>query len=475
VELKTRYDDSNIDSILEYSKKLIGKTIEEILNDIEYSINIKNKGSLGTIIEEYWFGIKPNSSPFPDFEKVGVELKIIPLTKQKKEIVVKERTKVCSINYKKIIEETWEESHAKLKLNKVLFIYYLYEKEDIKLSQIKKIDLWELNQGNNEFIIKTDWIGIQKKVFDGFAHELSETQSKVLAASRSGSGGKDKNGKFKDLVEQPNQTYEKEALKRAFSLKQSFTNQRWKEISTKSKYESLIDSLNIKDIDEFDKKILEKLNNYKNKSIEELSEIFRIKIPNGKNKVATIIKKAIGFKNVNSNIKEFEQLGIAVKTIKVRKKDNKPIEAVSFPTMKLKDFEIEESFEDSTFLIYINKILFVPVYYEGDALSSQYLGKSFFWSPSLEEYDLIEKEWNMYKQEVLDGKCKVTKIKQNSPKGYKEVSQLSKESDTQIIHIRPHGKDSSDRDIDSKENSIVKQCFWLNKVFIQKLLNKTQI
>jgi hypothetical protein len=81
----------------------------------------------------------------------------------------------------------------------------------------------------------------------------------------------------------------------------------------------------------------------------------------------------------------------------------------------------------------------------------------------------------VYKKEVLDGKCKVTKIKQNSQKGYKEVSQLSKESDTQIIHMRPHGKDSSDRDIDSKGNSIVKQCFWINKLFIQKLLNKTQI
>lgn len=474
MEFKNRYDDSDIDSILNYSKKLIGKTIEEILKDIDYSINIKNKGSIGTIIEEFWFGIKPNSSPLPDFEKVGMELKIIPLIKQKKEIAVKERTKICSIDYKELVNETWEKSHAKLKLNKVLFVYYLYEKEDIKSSKIKKIDLWELGKGNNEFIIKTDWLGVQKKVFDGLAHQLSETQSKVLAASRSGSGGKDKNGKLKDLVIQPNQSYEKEALKRAFSLKQSFTNQRWKEISTQIKYESLIDSLNIKDINDFDKKILDKLNIYENKSIEELSKIFNIKIPNGKNKVATIIKKAIGFKNVNSKIKEFEQLGITVKTIKVRRKDNKPIEGISFPTMKLKEFEKEECFEDSTFFTYINRILFVPVYYDGDKLNSQYLGKSFFWSPNENEYRIIEKEWNLYQEEVLSGKCKVDKIKQNSKKGYKEVSGLSKESKTQIIHMRPHGKDSTDRDEDRFSNSIVKQCFWLNKIFVQKLLNITQ-
>ena len=40
--------------------------------------------------------------------------------------------------------------------------------------------------------------------------------------------------------------------------------------------------------------------------------------------------------------------------------------------------------------------------------------------------------------------------------------------------MRPHGRDSNDRDQDSLGNSIVKQCFWLNKKFIQKLLNEHQ-
>ncbi|HIP12856.1 MAG TPA: hypothetical protein EYG73_09090 [Arcobacter sp.] len=476
MSLIEKYDNSNIISIVNYANKLVGKTINNIIVSSPYdnTFKTKDKGSIGKIIEKHWFNIEPNSSPLPDFDKVSVELKIIPLIQQKTKIAVKERTKICSIDYKKLILETWDNSHAKEKLNKVLFIYYLYDKDNIRNSLIKKIDLWELNQGNNEFIIKYDWLNVQQKVKDGYAHELSESLCKVLAPARSGSGGKDKNGKLKDLVIQPIQKYRNDALKRSFALKQSFTNQRWNELNKKIKYESIIDSLHINEFDKFEDVILKNINKYEGKSIQELSNIFSLKISTrSKNQIATIIKKSIGFKSVKSTIKEFEQLGIMVKTIKVRKNNNYPFEAISFQTMKLKEL-IEENWEESTFKEYINKILFVPVYSENkdSTLGEKYIGKSFFWSPSIEEKSIIEREWNQYKSEVANGQCKVHEVVINSKKGFKEVSELSKESETTAIHMRPHGRDSNDRDVDSFGNSIVKQCFWLNKNFIQKLLNE---
>lgn len=359
MSLLHNYDNSNIISIVRYANQLVGKTIDDILKNSQCKddISIKNKGIIGTIIEEHWFGIKQNSSPLPDFDKVGVELKVIPLIHQKTKIAVKERTKVCSIDYKKLILETWDNSHAKEKLNRILFVYYLYDKDNLKNSIIKKIDLWELNQDHNEFIIKHDWLSVQNKVKDGYAHELSESLCKVLAPARSGSGGKDKNGAFNDLVIQPIQTYSKDALKRSFALKQSFTNQRWNELNTKIKYESIIDSLNINKFDKFEDIILETLNKHKGKTIQELSDIFSLNISDrSKNQIATIIKKSIGFKSVKSNIKEFEQLGIIVKTIKVRKVNNYPFESISFATMKLQELIVEE-WEESTFKEYINKIL----------------------------------------------------------------------------------------------------------------------
>lgn len=478
MSLIKKYDDSSIESIMEYANKLVGKTIDDILyiSSSGREVSIRNKGIIGNIIEEQWFGIKSNSSPKPDFEKVSVELKIIPLIQQKKKLAVKERTKICSINYKKLVDETWEISHAKEKLNKVLFVYYLYDKENIKNSEVKKIDLWELEEGNNELIIKNDWLNVQKRVIDGYAHELSESQSKILAPSRSGSGGKDKNGVLKDLVIQPNQRYREEALKRAFSLKQSFTNQRWTELTKKVQYESIIDSLQINEFNQFEDIILENINKYKAKSIRNISDIFSLNInEKSKNQVATIIKKSIGFKSVKSNIKEFEQLGIIVKTIKVKPENNYPYEAISFPMMKLKEF-IDEEWDESIFKEYLNNILFVPVYSSNQkaTLEEKYLGESFFWSPSINEEKIIEKEWRAYQNEVKKGSCKVQNIPNNSKKGYIEVSKLSKASQTKMIHMRPHGRDSTDRDEDAFGNSIVKQCFWLNKRFIQSLLNKNK-
>jgi DNA mismatch repair endonuclease MutH len=469
-----KYDDSSEKSIVSHSQKLVGKTIEDIISSSEkkVDINIKNKGMIGQFIEEYWFGQKPNSSPLPDFEKVGIELKVIPLIQQIKKIAVKERTKVCSIDYTKLIDESWNTSHAKLKLNKILFIYYLYEPKNILQSKVMKIDLWELNHGTNEIIIKQDWLGVQKSIVDGYAHLLSETQSKVLAASRSGSGGKNKDGELKDLVIQPNQTYEEKALKRAFSLKSSFTNQRWIEISTRTKYESIIETLNIINLDSFEKEVLKKINSLQGKSVLELSELFDVKIGQSKSRVASVMKKIIGFKSVRSKIKEFEQLGIEIKMINVREKDHRPLEAISFPAMKLQEFIIEE-WEESTFLPMISKILFIPIYKKHKDikdLGELYLGKVFFWTPTNDELDTIKHEWLNYQTEVKERKCKVTKIPNKSKRGYREVSGLSKESMTKIIHMRPHGRDSDDRDEDGLGNSIVKQSFWLNTKFVQQLI-----
>ncbi len=474
MSLLENYDNTDIDSIVKYANKLVGKTIDNILTTSPYEINfkLKDKGNIGKIIEKHWFDIEPNNSPEPDFDKAGIELKIIPLVQQKTKITVKERTKVCSIDYRKLVQETWNKSHAKEKLNKVLFIYFLYDKDNIVNSKIKKVDLWELTQGNNEFIIKHDWLNVQKKVKDGYAHELSESLSKILAASTSGSGGKDKNGKLKDLVPQPVQTYSDEAKKRAFSLKQSFTNQRWNELNEKVKYESIIDSLQINDFKKFENIILNKINSYQGKSIEELSSIFSLNINSrSKNQIATIIKKSIGFKSVNSNIKEFEQLGIIIKTMPIKTTDKYPFEAISFPTMKLQEFILEQ-WEESTFKEYLNKILFIPVYSikKDSTLDEKILGKAFFWSPSTKEEQNIKKEWEQYQDEVINGYCKTNKVPVKSKKGYKEVSSLSKESKTSKIHMRPHGRDSDDRDTDALGNSIVKQCFWFNKEFLQQLL-----
>lgn len=469
------YDLSSKDSILSHAKKLENKTILwtlENVSDKPVEINLKNKGNIGNFIEKYWFGIENNSKPEPDFEEAGIELKVVPLKRNaKNQLVIKERTKVCSLNYMTILDEEWSTSHAKRKLNKVLFVFYEYCTEQIENSKVVRVLLWELGN-NDEKILSDDWEKIYGFIEEGKAHELSETISKSLAASRSGSGGRHKKtGKLKDLVPQPVTDYESEALKRAFSLKPPFTSQLWNQFVKKQKYESIIDSLNLLPRDNLDDKLLLAINIHIGKTLGELSDEFDIKFKGGKDSVANFIKKIIGFKSVKSKIKEFEQQGILIKTVPIRTSDDMPWEGMSFPAMKLKEFA-EEEWQESTLMSYVEKILFIPIYREYRKASeapveTRVLGKAFFWSPDLNQENMIEIEWNMYQQEVKNGKAVVVR-REKRGSGFREITGLSNESQTKIIHMRPHGQDQNDRDLYTYGKSIVKQSFWLNKKFVQK-------
>jgi DNA mismatch repair endonuclease MutH len=463
------YSKENEGTILARASLLIGKNFEDISNLSQHpqgEINNKNKGNAGNFIEQHWFGIKNNSTPEPDFSEAGIELKVCPLRLSKKTLVVKERTKICSINYLTLVDETWNKSHAKRKLNKVLFIFYEYSDNNWQKQKVINTALWELP--SDESIIESEWGKTKQTVVNGLAYNLTERGYKVLSPSRSGSGGKDSQGNLKDLVEQPNST--ELALKRAFSLKRPFVNQFWESLNNPERFESISDVLDLSGEDNLEQELLNKIERYVGKTIGSISKELNIPIPNAKNAISIIINKIIGFHSTKSKIKEFEQAGILIKTIPIRMKDLKPYEAISFPAIKFLEFEVEK-WNDSLLSEQLTRIFFVPVSRnksKGIEVKDRILERPFFWSPSVTEENTIVTEWLNYQSEVCDGKSNITK--HHSKKGtYREITGLSKESNTDIIHMRPHGRDRQDRDEDSFGNSFVKHSFWLNKVFIKKL------
>ena len=151
-------------------------------------------------------------------------------------MTIKERTKVCSINYRKLIEEKWPSSHAKIKLNKILFVFYEYNKQQPIHSKIVDYVIFNL-ENSDEPLIKSDWERTKKNVEEGNAHLLSESQNVILAASRSGAGKLPEN----KWPNQPNQTKSKKARQRAFSLKPSFTRTIWYEINNKGSLDRILD------------------------------------------------------------------------------------------------------------------------------------------------------------------------------------------------------------------------------------------
>ncbi|CAC9604514.1 hypothetical protein BHECKSOX_146 [Bathymodiolus heckerae thiotrophic gill symbiont] len=353
------YSKEDESAILARAMSLIGKSFKDISNlsqNPQSELNIKNKGNAGNFIEQHWFGIKNNSTPEPDFTEAEIELKACPLRLSNQTLVVKERTKICSINYLNLINESWDKSHAKRKLNKVLFVFYEYNNNNWQEQKIIDTALWKLSL--NELIIESEWVKTKQTVVDGLAHNLTERGYKVLSPCRSGSGGVDAQGKHKDLVKQPNS--EDLALKRAFSLKRPFVNQYWESLKNPERFESISDTLDLSRGDNLEQELLDKIGKYVGKTIGEISKELNILIPSAKNAIPVIINKIIGFQGAKSKIKEFEQVGILIKTIPIRMIDLKLYEAVSFPAIKFLEFEKEE-WCNSLLSEQLTRIFFIPV------------------------------------------------------------------------------------------------------------------
>ena len=118
----------SLKDILKSAERIKGKALKDFVpSDIE--IKKRNKGSVGNLIETYGFGIENNGIAEPDFIKESIELKILPLEKSGNTLKIKERTKICSINYKTLPLETWSESHARSKLKKILFIFTIHHND----------------------------------------------------------------------------------------------------------------------------------------------------------------------------------------------------------------------------------------------------------------------------------------------------------------------------------------------------------
>lgn len=99
------YNNKDITSIFDYSKKLINKCLRDFAPDAEEH---KGKGGLGQLVEELFFQYDVNSRQEADFAFVNAELKCTPLkmAARDKELLIKERLVCSMINY----TEDWDKS-----------------------------------------------------------------------------------------------------------------------------------------------------------------------------------------------------------------------------------------------------------------------------------------------------------------------------------------------------------------------------
>src|SRR5690606_18651136 len=104
--MKLPYNPSDKNSIIEYAKKLKGKSLREVCDIDSIRTNRKGKGHFGQILEEFYFHYKPNTDAEPDFPIAKLELKSSPLKQlQNKEYRSKERLVLNIINYLNIVNQ----------------------------------------------------------------------------------------------------------------------------------------------------------------------------------------------------------------------------------------------------------------------------------------------------------------------------------------------------------------------------------
>lgn len=470
------YDPTSEESIYAYAKQLEGMTFSDIQQRyFEYTKQVddihknkKAKGQLGNLIEEYYFGYKPNSNQEADFNQVGIELKqtCIDILKNGKQSAG-ERLSITNISFENPVEDDFYQSHLWDKLHRILLIQYIRDKSIDRINyKIEHVNLFTPPEEDLKIIID-DYNKINEKIKAGKAHEISEGDTLYLGACTKGANA------AKSLRPQyyGNHT---PAKKRNFCLKRSYMDYILHEYILKDNvpYEKIIKNSNELISNTFEEIIINRINQYIGYYDYELCSIFNVEFNKNKRQWDKLSLAILGIKS--NRAAEFKKANITVKTIRLE--ENETIkEHMSLPPISFKKLADEE-WESSDLYNYFadQKFLFVIFKKHGDSYK---LYKSLLWNMPISDLDnIVKEEWLKIQQTINDGV-----IFEITPKG-RVNNNLPTASSNKIIHIRPHTNKSAYRlnngftkgDISKDGDQLPDgqwmtiQSFWLNNSYILK-------
>ncbi|MBK5253402.1 MAG: restriction endonuclease [Peptostreptococcaceae bacterium] len=470
------YDEFSPTSIELYAKKLTGFTFRNILEHeitlsestslnkygIEYFESNAAKGSLGHLIELYYFHYMLNPCSSADFNKAGVELKVTPYKINKNSTrSAKERLVLTNIDYSKVINETLETSHLLDKCNLILLIYYLYTKGINKLDYtINYVQLFQIPEKDLD-IIRSDFNKIINKIKSGDAHNLSEGDTLYLGACTKGATANSSytSQPFSDV----------QAKHRAFCFKNSYMTYVLNTyiIPKKKTYD------NIQYSGDFENYIFNTINDSTGLSITELMSNYNINYMGSrpKNLESSLVFKILGLKS--NNAEEFIKAGIKVKTIRLENSQSLK-ENISLPAFDFIEMS-KESWDDSKINTYLSETKFLFVVFKKDSEYKKY--------EDITDYPNMDKHlhlyfatfWNMSNSDI-ENEVKVvwSKTKERLNEGIKAkkhgsrtFNNLPSSKENRVCHIRPHGKNKDDTLPLPSGQVFTKQSFFLNASYVR--------
>lgn len=207
---------SNETELVTNAQSLAGLTLGEIAQQagIEVPTNLdRDKGWSGLLLEHV-LGATAGSKPEPDFPELGIELKTIPINMQGKPL---ETTFVAVAPLIGLVGTTWQSSHVKNKLARVLWIPIVAERQiPVKDRIVATPFIWSPS-AEEEALLANDWQELTDMIVLGEVENISGKHGQVMQLRPKAANSKVKTDAF-DKHGRPFKT-----LPRGFYLKIPFT------------------------------------------------------------------------------------------------------------------------------------------------------------------------------------------------------------------------------------------------------------
>lgn len=464
-----QYNPTDKYSIWEYSKRLLGKT----LNDVDGGINEEDntgKGRLGQMVERYFYGYEPNSNPTPDFEEAGVELKCTPLKElANRTLQIKERLVCSMIDFSEDYKHPFKESHVYIKCACMLILMYLHQ-ADVPVQHLKFIYsiLWQIPE-KDLLIMEQDYNKIVTKIRCGKAHELSEGDTTYLGACRKGQKG----DTDQSYILPSGETCDIPAPKRAFSFKTQYMRtilnsiQKYGDnayVNTPDLVEGYVPGLISKEDlkkQSFEDILLGRFKKYIGMSYSELCKVFGLEETKAKNKYALIANAILTMQGERgTDVKkseEFIKSGIRIKTIRIQK-SGRSKEAMSFENINYFDILHEDDwYESRLYELFTSRFLFIVFQDFGVQGEEDYrFQKVFFWTMPYEDLNEAELYWQ--------------NIKENIAANHIAPEYFYREGKHKKFHVRPKARNAADLTVNPNGGMCKKYCYWFNHEYIQHIV-----
>lgn len=175
--------------LLERARNIAGLTFSELAEQANIVVPddlTRDKGWVGQLLE-WHLGASAGSRPQQDFEQLGIELKSIPISHLGKPL---ETTFVCVAPLIGVHGLTWETSHVRNKLSRVLWIPIEGERE-IPLAdrRVGSPLIWSPNK-EEEAKLKADWEELMEFIVLGQFDQVSARHGEVLQLRPKAANGK---------------------------------------------------------------------------------------------------------------------------------------------------------------------------------------------------------------------------------------------------------------------------------------------